>query len=556
MSQHTVTHDTHDATDLSRFRQMIARSQFDLKDHQLTGVQWMRDLETRGASGGLLADDMGLGKTIMLLGLLVENPKHHTLIVVPLALLHQWRDQITLLLGHTPLVFHGAAIKRITRDQLNAAPVVLTTYGHISGASPRTPTNESVAGASPRTPTNESVAGASYRTPGNLLLGGGSGACPRWNRVIYDEAHHLRNRRTTRYLGAAALRTDTTWLVTGTPVQNRKDDIVSLAQLLDVAPETLVADRMLRRSKTEAGISLPGVTCHQEPVDWSCVEEKQFVEQLHSEFTGFRAARSRPVSNQVSVSFRHPDTDPSEANHCVLAALNRCRQGCTFPELLKKSIVYDTVPPHTDEDAREQVGEASFYDKALNASSKLDAVVDHILYSGASPRTPTQEDIVGGSGACPREACPRRKLVFCTFRGEMDCIYERLAFGPAPHGRRLRVQVVDGRTSMSQRAKKMRDCDVLILQIQTACEGLNLQEFSDVYFVSPHWNPFVEAQAIGRCHRIGQTREVRVFRFFMDGSSFRPSDDRAECAPLTADNYIQEKQTAKRDLAAEILSAQ
>ena len=109
---------------------------------------------------------------------------------------------------------------------------------------------------------------------------------------------------------------------------------------------------------------------------------------------------------------------------------------------------------------------------------------------------------------------------------------------------------------MTQRAKKMRDCDVLILQIQTACEGLNLQEFSDVYFVSPHWNPFVEAQAIGRCHRIGQTREVRVFRFFMDGSSFRPSDDRAEHEPLTADNYIQEKQNAKRDLAAEILSAQ
>lgn len=57
--------------------------------------------------------------------------------------------------------------------------------------------------------------------------------------------------------------------------------------------------------------------------------------------------------------------------------------------------------------------------------------------------------------------------------------------------------------------------DVLILQIQTGCEGLNLQTFSEVYFVTPHWNPAVEDQAVARCHRIGQQNEVDVFRFEM-----------------------------------------
>jgi len=39
--------------------------------------------------------------------------------------------------------------------------------------------------------------------------------------------------------------------------------------------------------------------------------------------------------------------------------------------------------------------------------------------------------------------------------------------------------------------------------------------FSEVYFVSPHWNPSIEEQAIARCHRIGQTQEVNVYRFIM-----------------------------------------
>jgi SNF2 family DNA or RNA helicase len=129
----------------------------------------------------------------------------------------------------------------------------------------------------------------------------------------------------------------------------------------------------------------------------------------------------------------------------------------------------------------------------------------------------------------------RKKLVFCTFRKEMDMLTAMLTgFG-------VRVAVFDGRVSQKKRAVMLArdEVDVLLMQIQTGCEGLNLQQFKEVYFVSAHWNPSVEDQAIARCHRIGQREEVDVFRFVMD--DFSQSD-------ATFDNVIGRVQTKKRRL--------
>jgi superfamily II DNA or RNA helicase len=108
----------------------------------------------------------------------------------------------------------------------------------------------------------------------------------------------------------------------------------------------------------------------------------------------------------------------------------------------------------------------------------------------------------------------KRKIVFCHFRAEIDYIQARLTTAfPS-----LVVRYLDGRTKESERRQILAPdaaIDVLILQIQTCCEGLNLQQFSEVYFVSPDWNPSVEDQAIARCHRFGQTEPVVVFRFVM-----------------------------------------
>ena len=129
---------------------------------------------------GIVADEMGLGKTLQMVGLIVANIRHHTLIVLPRALLGQWSTALQNLLGHTAFVYHGQKA-RTQADLLQTAPVVITTYGTLAAEMSR-----------PK-------AGKLPRTTQTGLLG------VVWDRVIFDEAHRMRNKATRVHRAAAAL---------------------------------------------------------------------------------------------------------------------------------------------------------------------------------------------------------------------------------------------------------------------------------------------------------------------------------------------------------------
>jgi SNF2 family DNA or RNA helicase len=84
--------------------------------------------------------------------------------------------------------------------------------------------------------------------------------------------------------------------------------------------------------------------------------------------------------------------------------------------------------------------------------------------------------------------------------------------------------------------------DVLIMQILCGGVGLNLQVFNKVYTLTPDWNPGNEIQAIARCHRIGQERDVEVFKIIID-----------EDEHTTVDQLLLNVQSKKRALMAECL---
>ena len=131
----------------------------------------------------------------------------------------------------------------------------------------------------------------------------------------------------------------------------------------------------------------------------------------------------------------------------------------------------------------------------------------------------------------------RKKLVFCHFNQEIDYMYDILS-------KQYSVGIINGAVTGAERNTLMTstNIDVLILQIQSCCEGLNLQQYSEIYFVSPSWNPCVEDQAIARAHRVGQRQTVDVYRFTME--NFHDQDN--------IETYAKDLQELKREIANEL----
>lgn len=493
------------------FDSYLEYSNMDKKQYQFDGVKWCLnnelnsvDLSTIGdkkyapsktfVKGGFITDEMGLGKTIMMIGLMLCNPVQRTLIVLPPILIDQWVNQIYRTTGNKVLVYHGTNKKKITHDQLITAPVVITTYGGITIAK------------------NKLL--SLKENPEHLTK---LHTIP-WSRIIFDEAHHLRN-TTSRSKSVKLLNREICWLVSGTPIQNRQTDFNNLCSILKMPAKFYKNTKnlqfiretfILKRTKKQVGIIIPEKYNEKQIVNWNNSEEKELSEELHS---WLRCPNMPPMrSDKYLCGILYGDTGP-------LPIYMRSRQLCVLPNLMKNAI--DRLESYCKNDPEQlEIINIDKYRKALEQNSKMDAAIKKIL-----------ERKDNGNG----------KIIFCHFREEMDTIKQRLHDGGIE-----KIATFDGRVN-----NKMRNTiltmqnDVLILQIQTGCEGLNLQEnYNEVYFISPHWNPAIEEQAVARCHRIGQKKEVFVFRFEM-GNFTNDAN--------TLEHYVDSVQIIKKKISEEIL---
>ena len=503
------------------FHGYLDNAKLEKKGYQLEGVTWCVEREmgvmldcvdmstgTTGRKfirGGIVADEMGLGKTIMMLGICISNMMPKTLIVLPFALLDQWWMQIYKTTGHKAIIYHGANKKKCGLDVLNKSAIVLTTYGAICGKLNKVES------------TNK-----------NKVIVENDLHKIRWNRIIFDEAHHLRNKKTMLFLGALRLKAGIRWFVTGTPIQNNVKDFYSLCLLMGI-PASFIKDNIdfirrtfvLKRSKSDVGISLSGIETLCKTVSWlgegegdgvkekekeGCLDEKLLSKKIHS-LLAFSGAtfdeRDEGSSDDINIFDKKFKFIAKPGKNIPMILLIRAKQSCISSNLLLRG------------------DEGGVFN-----SSKINSVVDLI-----------GERIGNGNG----------KIVFCDFHEEMDIIEKRLGLLGLGLGLGCKIGKIDSRVKKTDRERLLNDrFDVLIIQINSGSEGLNLQEnYSEVYFVSPHWNPSIEDQAIGRCYRFGQKKCVSVFRFEMDGF-----DD--EKRTLSVERHISNIQNSKREMIKEL----
>lgn len=299
-----------------------------------------------------------------------------------------------------------------------------------------------------------------------------------WDRIILDEAHEIRNRQTRTFKSINGLTSSIKWLVTGTPIFNSMEDFVTLCAFLGIPKNTVQAMHkkikdiyILRRTKADSSLELP--YCHFENVELDMYPEEKALYECA--FMECQDTINTLMRTKISIEAR---------NMHILECLLRVRQLMVWPQLY-----LDGVAKKTEQDV--QIWQ--------HKTHKMDKLFMHI---------DTHPD--------------EKAIVFCQFKGEMDYIEKSLT---------CNVFRIDGAVEKDERHKRIErfstapQNSVLIIQIKCGGVGLNIQCATRVYIMSPSWNPSTELQAIGRCHRSGQTKEVHVKKFvYNDTQKFRSVD--------------------------------
>ncbi|KAK0390823.1 hypothetical protein NLU13_0326 [Sarocladium strictum] len=362
-----------------------------LYKHQEVALTWMKKMEDGTNKGGILADDMGLGKTISTLALIHErkspNRPKTNLIIAPVALMHQWKDEILRKTkpSHRLSVFvhHG---RKSTSDQLMGFDVVLTTYGTLAAELKR------------YEKWVEKHAGRDLDfNDSDLAI-----KCPllhptkaKFHRVILDEAQCIKNKDTQTAKACHQLRAQYRWCLTGTPMMNGVVELYSLLKFLQIRPynawnsfrqsfgvlfgkqgdskstamrrlRVLLKAILLRRKKNSLIDGKPIVELPEKTEEVTYAElstdERDFYSQLES--------KSQVIFNKY---LREGSVGKNYAN--VLVLLLRLRQACCHPHL---NLDVDDIAPDVDDDMLDRVKRLD--NSTVNRIKQIDAFECPVCY--------------------------------------------------------------------------------------------------------------------------------------------------------------------------------
>ncbi|MEE3852713.1 DEAD/DEAH box helicase [Gordonia sp. LSe1-13] len=455
----------------------------ELRPYQQRGVEWLVYLSTHRI-GGVLADDMGLGKTIQIIALLChERPAgvtvDPTLVVCPMSVVGNWEREIARFAPHLRVVVHhgsSRAVRSTIGDVLSGADVVLTTFA--------------------------------IATRDREMLAG-----HRWRRVVVDEAQHLKNVATKASKAVRAIRADHRIALTGTPVENRLEDLRAVIDLVNPGllgsaskfrarfAEPIERDRDTATVRRLNALTRPFILRREktDPTIIGDLPEKTDI-TVRTNLTVEQAALYRAVIDELMEALRSKQQRTIRRRN-ILAALTRLKQVCNHP-------------------AHYLADSSDMLRRNRHRSGKVELLVDVLTTAAAEGD---------------------RALVFTQFAAFGQMLSEWLAptLGepvPVLHGGVGRTD----RDAMVARFQAGDGPPALIATLKAGGTGLNLTAANHVLHVDRWWNPAVEDQATDRAYRIGQHQRVQVHRFLCVG---------------TLEERIDEMIAAKRELSRLTVSA-
>jgi SWI/SNF-related matrix-associated actin-dependent regulator of chromatin subfamily A member 5 len=435
----------------------------EMRDYQVAGLNWLISLHENGISG-ILADEMGLGKTLQTISFLgylrfLQGIQGPHLIAVPKSTLDNWKREFGKWIPEVNvLVLQGAKEERaeLIEERLvdEKFDVCITSYEMI------------------------------LRESSHLKKFA-------WEYIIIDEAHRIKNEESSLAQKLRLFNSRGRLLITGTPLQNNLHELWALLNFL-----------------------LPDVFGEAEAFDswFSTQSEDQdtVVSQLHRVLRPFLLRR---VKNDVEKSLL-----PKKEVNLYVGMSDM--QVNWYKKILEKDI--DAV--------NGAAGKKESKTRLLNIVMQLRKCCNHpYLFDGAEPGPPytTDEHLVNNAAKMVMldkllkrmQAQGSRVLIFSQMSRVLDILEDYSVMRGYQYCR------IDGSTAHEDRIAAIDDYNkegsekfLFLLTTRAGGLGINLTTADIVVLFDSDWNPQADLQAMDRAHRIGQTKQVMVFRFVTENA--------------------------------------
>jgi SNF2 family DNA or RNA helicase len=462
-------------------------TQLNLRPYQQDGLKWLWWLYTNQL-GGLLADEMGLGKTHQAMGLISGITKIEkssiTLVVCPTSVIDHWLDKMTKYIPNiTNICYHGALRKgylgKILKNKTNHY-VFVTSYGIL---------------------IRDIQIIMNYK----------------WNLVILDEAHLVKNQSTRTYKAACKIHSNMRLCLTGTPLEN---DLMELKNLFDyIAPNYLGSDADFKRKYVTNDKSNDPITD---------IELHRFIHPFKMRRNKIDVLKDLPDKIE-DIRFCHLNTLQKKLYH---EALN-----------LKGQKLIDDL-----QNAKHPIPYIHIFSliSLLKQICNDPGIIDPQYLHIGSGKLQVFDELISEALESNQKV-----VVFSQYAKMVNRISQRLVEQGIKHVTLTGQSIHRG--NIVKEFQENKNIKVFVGSLLAGGTGIDLTSASVVIHFDRWWNAAKENQATDRVHRIGQTRNIQVYKLITRGTLEERIDEIINRKKMIFERFIEQDEEMFKNLSREDL---